>query len=155
MTSLRFPRIASIVVGAVSLTLAACASYREDWVAPTSPQGTMCVAQCSTNKQTCEIAQQALKQQCNATYQKTLSDYQRCRAVNPANSYCTSYRTKTETVNGQTVTRQECASTRYESPCGQEPGNSCAATPNSSSCEANYKSCFQSCGGTINRYEVK
>ncbi len=152
MKLIKFFRLLAIFSGA--LYLASCATYKEDWIAPTTPQGLQCVAQCSGIKQSCEISQQALNQQCQASYQKAVSDFQNCKAMNPATSYCSSYRTKTETVNGKTVTREECTSTRYESPC-KEPRNTCSTTPNTSSCDANYKICFQGCGGTINRYEVK
>ena len=61
---------------------------------------------------------------------------------------------KTEVINGQSVTRQECTATRYESPC-KEPVKSCGNAGNDSQCESNYRSCFVSCGGVIDRYEVK
>ena len=52
------------------------------------------------------------------------------------------------------MTRQECTATRYESPC-KEPVKSCGNAGNDSQCESNYRSCFVSCGGVIDRYEVK
>lgn len=141
------------MLSAVSLT--ACNEYKEDWIPPATPMGTACVSQCNSSKQQCQIAQQQLQQQCQANHQRAVADYQRCKAMNPSTSQCSSYRTKTETINGQTVTKQECTSTRYGSPCGDEPRNSCSNSTNMSMCDANYKSCFTSCGGVINRYEVK
>lgn len=134
--------------------LASCATYKEEWKAPTTPAGLACVSQCNESKQSCQISQQFLNQQCESAHNRAMADYQSCKAKNPATSYCSSYRSKTETVNGQTVTRQECTSTRYESPC-KEPVKSCSSSSQGSQCESNYKACFTSCGGTINRYEVK
>lgn len=147
-------KIQSILLFVSALALSACTTYKEDWVPPSTAAGTACVSQCNDTKLSCQVSQQVLVQQCEATYNRAIADYQSCKAKNPATSYCTSYRTKTEVINGQTVTKQECTSTRYESPC-QEPVKSCSTTSSNITCDNNFKACFVSCGGTINRYEVK
>lgn len=134
--------------------LTSCATYKETWIPPTGTNGSMCVAQCNQNKERCQLSKQLLAQRCESDYSWAMADYQSCKLRNPQTSYCTSYRSKTETINGQTVTRQECTSTRYESPC-KEPVKSCMSVSNDSQCEANYRACFVSCGGVINRSEVK
>ncbi|MDD0839819.1 hypothetical protein PSQ40_14640 [Curvibacter sp. HBC61] len=134
--------------------LSACATYKENWIPPTTPNGSMCVAQCNQSKQSCQFSKQLLQQRCESDYNRAMADYQSCKARNPQTSYCSSYRSKTEVINGQSVTRQECTATRYESPC-KEPVKSCGNAGNDSQCESNYRSCFVSCGGVIDRYEVK
>ena len=134
--------------------LASCTVYKDELVPPTSPSGMACVSQCNTSKQSCQISQQALAQQCEANHNRAMNDYQVCKAKNPATSFCKSYTTKTETINGKTETRQVCSVTSYESPC-KEPVKSCKSSTDLSSCDAGFKSCFASCGGVINRIEVK
>ena len=136
------------------LILISCATYKEEMIPPESPAGMACVSQCNQSKQSCQISDSVLKQQCDAAYSRSLNEYQTCKLRNPATSYCTSYRTKTDTIDGKIVTKQECTSTRYESPC-KEPVKSCSTPFNSSRCDNNFKACFSSCGGVINRFEVK
>ena len=137
-----------------SMLLASCTMYKDELVPPTSGAGMACVSQCNESKQSCQISKQALAQQCEALHNRAMSEYQSCKAKNPATSYCTSYKAKTTTVNGQTVTQQECTSTRYESPC-KEPVKTCKSSPDYDQCETNFKACFTACGGVINRTEIK
>lgn len=143
-----------IFILASLFALSSCATYKETWVPPSGSTGAMCVSQCNQNKQSCQFSKQLLAQRCESDYSRAVADYQGCKARNPQTSYCSSYRSKTEIINGQSVTSQECTSTRYESPC-KEPVKSCPSTSNDSQCESNYRACFVSCGGVINRQEVK
>lgn len=145
-------RLIFITVFAFFLT--SCATYKETWIPPTGASGSMCVMQCNNSKEYCQVSKQSLAQRCESEYSWAMADYQSCKLRNPQTSYCTSYRSKTETINGQTITRQECTSTRYDSPC-KEPVKSCSKFGNDSQCEANYRACFVSCGGVIDRREVK
>lgn len=142
----------ALVAGCVLLS--SCAMYKDELVPPSSASGVACVSQCNGSKQSCQISKQALAQQCEAIHSRALSDYQSCKAKNPATSYCTSYKTVTTTVNGQPVAKQECTSTRYESPC-KEPVKTCNTAPDLNQCDTNFKACFTSCGGVINRIEIK
>lgn len=143
-----------ILILVAIFALSSCATYKETWIPPSSAGGAMCVMQCNQNKESCQLSKQLLAQRCESDYSRAMADYQSCKARYPQTSYCTSYRSKTETINGQTVTRQECTSTRYESPC-KEPVKSCPSASNDSQCDANHRACFVSCGGVIDRQEVK
>ena len=142
----------AIIFGSIIVT--SCTVYKDELVPPTSTSGMACVSQCNVSKQSCQVSQQALAQQCEANHNRAMNDYQICKAKNPATSFCKSYRTKTETINGQTVTRQECSVTSFESPC-KEPVKTCKSSADFSSCDSAFKSCFASCGGVINRVEIK
>lgn len=153
MTSLKdYLKIFTAILSGIML--ASCTVYKDELVPPTSTSGMTCVSQCNVSKQSCQISQQALAQQCEANHNRAMNDYQICKAKNPATSFCKSYTTKTETINGKTETRQVCSVTSYESPC-KEPVKTCKSSADLSSCDSGFKSCFASCGGVINRVEIK
>lgn len=152
LNSLLKSKALALFAGSVLLT--SCTVYKDELIPPSSASGVACVSQCNESKQSCQISKQALAQQCEAIHNRALSDYQSCKAKNPATSFCSNYKTVTTTVNGQTVTKQECTSTRYESPC-KEPVKTCNSSADLSQCETNFKACFTSCGGVINRTEIK
>ncbi|WOP16988.1 hypothetical protein [Ottowia sp. SB7-C50] len=128
--------------------LAGCATTRTEYRPPADPQGRMCITNCSGIKQSCEMSQQMIRQQCEHDFQRREAAFRRCEAEyrSTPTSVCTQWTSRTVTVNGRTETRQECMVTSYKSnPC-QRPNTTCNS---GSSCDRNYDQCFVGCGGQI------
>ena len=79
------------VIGAIAIAgpifLGACGPIYE-YTPPESPEGRVCVAQCSNNKSYCEQVVQSRYGECQARYNLAQQQYQSCKAA--GGSFCSS-----------------------------------------------------------------
>ena len=118
----------SLLAGAVLvLSLAACTTYRYEYIAPATESGRACATQCMTTNQVCYNAMgQQAQNSLNICHQQNSYSYQAC--VNRAQSH-------------DDVKR-----------CNPNP-QYCSAIPNYWNCDESYRQCFATCGGTVNVYK--
>ena len=112
---------------ATILSLAACTTYRYEYIAPATESGKTCATQCMTTKQVCygAMVQQA-QSNANVCQQQNSYNYQDC--VKRAQSH-------------DDVKK-----------CNPNP-QYCPANPNYWQCDESYRQCFATCGGTVNVYK--
>ena len=118
----------SLLIGAVLIfTLASCATYRYEYIAPATESGRTCAMHCMTTKQACYNAMgQQAQNNANACHQQNSYSYQAC--VNRAQSH-------------DDVKK-----------CNPNP-QYCSANPNYWNCDESYRQCFSACGGVVNVYK--
>lgn len=110
-----------------TLVLAACASYRYEYVAPPTESGKTCAIQCLNTKNVCYSgAQSQAQNNANMCHQQNNFSYQSC--VNRAQSH-------------DEVKR-----------CNPNP-QYCLSNPNYWQCDESYRQCFSTCGGKVNVFK--
>lgn len=132
------------------LAVAGCATHRDVWVPPSTPEGTMCVANCNAALQACQFSQQSAYQQCQSNYALQMNTYALCKAQQS----CITQRESIELqARGNRTTKPVCeGSASFNSPC-IEPKR-CDTQFSASRCEQNQRTCFMACGGRIDRVKL-
>ncbi len=145
----------------IFILISGCATYTDEYVLPTTSQGARCVANCGNLLQSCQMQQQStntmnqiVDQQCQSDYTRALQSYKICTTQFPPGR-CTQWTERTtRDANGRETSQRVCTSQTYVSPC-VAPKVCNTPQDNSSACDNSYKTCYKSCGGAINRIELK
>lgn len=153
MTSLKN----TIALLLMALAASACVTHRDVWVPPSTPEGTMCVSNCNSLRQSCQANElfmnQTAYQQCQRGYAQEMNAYNACKAQYPSGR-CTKWRDSTTTdASGRQVTKKVCEVNSFSSPC-VEPKR-CEQQFPTPRCEQEHRSCYQACGGRIDRVKVE
>ncbi|WP_339831483.1 hypothetical protein [uncultured Parvibaculum sp.] len=123
------------------LGLAACGpvmEQRRDFTPPASEAGMQCVLNCQTQQTACQREEQQRRDQCrkredrraDRAYEKARDDYITALKLHAADA------------------------ARYPMPTEPRRQANYGACDVSSQCEPQYHSCYRSCGGQINEYQV-
>ena len=96
------------------------------YTTPKSSEGLVCIAQCQNSEQMCWSYNQNTYQQCLNNHYWEMQNYNQCRS------------------NGKT--------NEEKNRCYMPPA---CYGPNNYYCDQGYRACYQSCGGTVQAFEVK
>lgn len=143
------------------LLVSGCATYTDVYVPPATSPGATCVASCGEQRQSCQMQQQsenvmnqAVGQQCQANYTRSLQTYQVCTIQYPPGR-CTQWTERTSRDStGRETNQRICSAQTYVSPC-VAPKPCSTPRADTSVCESNFKTCYKACGGRIDRIELK
>lgn len=110
-----------LLLMASSLLLIACGpSYHYVYTPPVSPEGRVCISQCTINQQQCWSYNQNLYQQCLNNRNWAMQNYYQCRNNAPDK--------------------------KAQNNCWLP---AVCYGPNNYYCEEGYRACYQACGGTV------
>ncbi|MBX3490094.1 hypothetical protein [Parvibaculum sp.] len=131
-------RLAALLLPLVLLACGPVMEQRRDFTPPATEAGMQCVHNCQAQQTTCQRDEKQRSDQCRAkedrradrAYEKARDDYITALKLHAADS------------------------TKYPMP--KEPARQAnySACNVSSQCEPQYHSCYRSCGGQINEYQV-
>ncbi|MBX3492755.1 MAG: hypothetical protein KF899_07350 [Parvibaculum sp.] len=131
-------RLAALLLPLVLIACGPVMEQRRDFTPPASEAGMQCVQNCQKQQTTCQRDEQQRKDQCRAQ-----ADRRADRAYEKARD------------NYITALKLHAAdAAKYPMPVEPTRQANYAACNVSSQCEPQYHSCYRSCGGQINEYQV-
>lgn len=116
-----------VLASMIFVVVAACSTYRYEYIAPASESGKMCAMQCLNTKNVCYSAMQAqMQNNVNYCQQQNHFNYQSC------------------------ISR---AHSQDEAKKCNPNGMYCSTNVNYYQCDETYRQCFTTCGGTVHMYK--